>query len=834
MEDNYRQEMIDFIHEDCKDLLDTKSEYRLGDLPLNTQIFDGEDVFGLNYESQTPSVFNRAATMAGRALKKAALPAMAGIGLLTGAYANLIDDTQHYLTDNPIVMESVQTVPDSGHNIDTPITDGTNIVFEENGKVATVNTTDGSITRSVSQINGLDDARIDNGSTSFKMINGQTYLLLAKDSDGFLRTVESDASGSVPTWYNVSQASDGENLLRAGNNGGVVLENIASGNETTIYSNGSVSNLKIDGDLNLFVANETAGNTTLERLMLVDSNDVANATVIHNGAIKFAEMSNGSIHVGVENQQNAQTVDLYTFDQNGTQVGSPIVGLTPNTFDVDDGNMVKIENNGTVYAVDVATGNQTELTNTSVSKTDLDIEGSIATWVQNGTQVAYVTIPDVINSNATNQSSGPTLEDLMNQLNATNAQLNQTRDQLNASQANETNYLANISNLTAEITSLQGNATNNSAEIARLNGEVSNLTAEVSSYISNATNNSAEIARLNGEISNRTAEITSLQGNATNNSAEIARLNGEISNRTAEIASLEANGTNNSAEIARLNGEVSNLTAEVGVYQANETNNSAEIARLNGEVSNLTAEVGVYQSSAANDSAEINRLNGEILNKTTEILGLEANEVTYVADIARLNGDVSNLTAEISDYLTQLGAMTDQRDENATLVGSLEDQLNASEANDTAYQAEVNRLNGEISNLTAEINGLDSNASDYQTEVNRLNGEISNRTAEINAYQSTIENLSQDISNIETANEDAVDYANGMQSQRDENATRVGELEEALYDAEDDGNAKLGIGLLGGAALGAAIGANIATNRASKPRVNETLTDDADAIEEEE
>jgi hypothetical protein len=73
-----------------------------------------------------------------------------------------------------------------------------------------------------------------------------------------------------------------------------------------------------------------------------------------------------------------------------------------------------------------------------------------------------------------------------------------------------------------------------------------------------------------------------------------------------------------------------------------------------------------------------------------------------------------------------------------------------------------------------------------------------------------------------------------MQSQRDENATRVGELEEALYDAEDDGNAKLGIGLLGGAALGAAIGANIATNRASKPRVNETLTDDADAIEEEE
>ncbi len=600
-----------------------------------------------------PSVFSRTATMAGRALKKAALPVAVGVSILTGSYANLIDDNQ-YLTDNPIIMDTVQTVPDAGYSIDTPITDGLSIVFEENGKIATVDTSNGSITRTPSQINGLDDARIDNGSTSFKMINGQTYLMLAKDSNGFLRTVESDASGAVPTWYNVTQASDGENLLRAGNNGGVVRENIASGNETTIYSNGSVSNLKIDGDLNLFVANETATNGTLERLLLVDSNDLANATVIHNGAVKFAEMSNGSIHVGVENQQNSQTVDLYTFDQNGTQVGSPIVGLTPNTFDVDDGKMVKIENNGTVYAVDVATGNQTELTNTSVSKTDLDIEGSIATWVQNGTQVAYVTIPDVITQNTTNQSSGPTLEDLMNQLNATNDQLNQTRDQLNASQANETNYLSNISNLTAEIASLQGNA------------------------------------------------------------------------------------TNNSAEISRLNGEVSNLTAEVGIYQANETNNSAEISRLNGEISNRTA----------------------------EILGLEANEVTYVADISRLNGDVSNLTAEISDYLTQLGTMTDQRDENATLAGSLEDQLNAT----------TDQLNQTQDQLNGTINQRDENA----TLAGSLSGQVSD---------------------LESDKANAISYGNDMTDQRDKNATRAEELQ-AKIDEDSDVAVALVSGTIGAMSVG--------------------------------
>ena len=819
MEDNYRREMIDFLHEDNPDLISKRSEHKLGDLPLDTRIFDGEDVFGLNAESQKPSVFNRAATIAGRALKKAALPAMAGISLLTGAYANIIDNAQH-LAENPVVFETVQTVPDSGYSIDTPITDGSRIVFEENGKIAMVNTTDGSVTRSVSQISGLKDARTDNGSTSFKMIDGQNYSLLARDSNGFLRSIESDNSGSEPTWYNVSQASDGEHVLRAGNNGGVIRENIGSGNEQTIYSNGAVSNLRVDGDLNLFVANETTSNGTLERLILVDSTDLLNATVLHSGAVKFAEMSNGSIHVGVENQQNSQTVDLYTFDQNGTQVGSPIVGLTPNTFDVDDGKMVKIENNGTVYAVDINTGNQVELTNTNVSKSDIDMEGSIATWVQNGTQVAYVTIPDVIN--ATNQSSGPTLEDLMNQLNATNAQLNQTRDQLNASQANETNYLANISNLTAEITSLQGNATNNSAEISRLNGEVSNLTAEVSSYLANATNDTAEISRLNGEISNRTAEIASLQGNATNYSAEISRLNGEVSNLTTEVSSYISNETNNSAEISRLNGEISNLTAEILVFEGNETNNSAEINRLNSEISNrtaeiaslqgnatnysaeisrlnseisnrtseiaslqgnatndtseinrlnseignLTAEVGIYQTNATNDTAEISRLNGEISNRTAEILGLESNELTYLADIDRLNGDVSNLTAEISDYLTQLNTMTDQRDENATLVSSLEDQLN-----DAANQRDENA-----------------------TLVGSLSGQISD---------------------LESDKSNAISYGNDLANQRDDNATRVGELKEELKNAEDNMTDAV-VGL----AIGGAVGAAIATKRASKPEVD--------------
>ena len=157
-------------------------------------------------------------------------------------------------------------------------------------------------------------------------------------------------------------------------------------------------------------------------------------------------------------------------------------------------------------------------------------------------------------------------------------------------------------------------------------------------------------------------------------------------------------------------------------------------------------------------------------------------QVAYVTIPEETVGNQTNETT-LEDLMAELNNTRDQ-------LSAVSDQLNSSEANDTAYQAEVNQLNGQISDLQTEINGLDSNASDYQTEVNRLNGQISNLTGEI--------------SDLEGVNEGAVDYATRMTEQRDENATRVGELGEALEDSEESKIAMLGIGLMAGALGGAA------------------------------
>jgi len=440
-----------------------------------------------------------------------------------------LDDAIVYHADH-VSEDNTQLVPYSGVAQENPVTDGQNIVFEEDGKIVTVDTTDNSIVRSQNQIAGLNNLQINNGSVSFQTADG----IFAYDGQGFLNTVE--------TGYSGNHHSDGESILREGSNGGVVREDIISGDEQVIYENGSVSNLRVDGDMNMFSVNEVVNNNTLERLMLVDSNDVANATEIHNGPVKFAEMSGDRIYVGVENPFDNETVNIWTYDLNGNFAGPVINSVAPNTFDIDQGTMVAIEGNQ-VWAYDLNDFQNTQvLADSNATKTDIDIEGRLVTWVENGTQVAYVTIPEETVGNQTNET---TLEDLM-------AELNNTRDQLSA----------------------------------------------------------------------------------------------------------------------------------------------------------------------------------------------------------------------------------------------VSDQLNSSEANDTAYQAEVNQLNGQISDLQTEINGLDSNASDYQTEVNRLNGQISNLTGEI--------------SDLEGVNEGAVDYATRMTEQRDENATRVGELEEALEDSEESKIAMLGIGLMAGALGGAA------------------------------
>ena len=417
-----------------------------------------------------------------------------------------LDDAIVYYTDHVTEEDNTQFVPYSGVVQENPVTDGQNIVLEEDGRIVTLDTTDNSFTRSPNQISDLNNLQINNGSISFQT----TDAILAYDAQGFLKVVESGYSGS--------HHSDGESILREGSNSGVVREDIASGAEQIIYENGSASNLRVDGDMNMFVVNEVVNNNTLERLLLVDSNDVANATEIHNGPVKFAEMSGDRIYVGVENPNDNETVNIWTYDLNGNAVGSVINGVAPNTFDIDQGTMVAVENNQTIVAYDLNDFQNTQvIADSNVTKTDIDIEGRLVIWVENGTQVAYVTIPSAeTNGNETNDT---TLEDLMAELNNTRDQLSAISDQLNASEANDTTY---------------------QTEINRLNGEISNLTAEINGLEGNSTDYQTEINRLNGEISNLTAEINGLEGTSTEQQAEINAYQSTIENLTMDLSELNA------------------------------------------------------------------------------------------------------------------------------------------------------------------------------------------------------------------------------------------------------------------------------------------------------
>ncbi len=387
-----------------------------------------------------------------------------------------LDDAIVYHTDH---ADNTQLVPYAGVTQEDPVTDGQNIVLNENGRIVTVDTEDNSITRSQNAISGLDNLQINNGTISFQTAD----KIFAYDREGFLNIVEDGYVGS--------HHSDGEHILREGSNGGVVREDISSGAEQVLYENGSVSNLRVDGNLNLFSVNEVVDNNTLERLMLVDSNDAANATELHNGPVKFAELSGDKIYVGIENPNDNATVNIFTYDVNGNLVGSVINNVSPNTFDIDQGTMVAVEGNQTIYATNIATGDTQVIADSNATKTNIDIEGNVVTWVENGTQVAYVTIPEETVGNETNET---TLEDLMAELNATRDQLSSVNDQLNASEANDTAYQAEVNQLTGEISDLQteingldSNASDYQTEINRLNGDISNLTENVSDYSAQLT-----------------------------------------------------------------------------------------------------------------------------------------------------------------------------------------------------------------------------------------------------------------------------------------------------------------------------------------------------------
>ncbi|MDP6845837.1 MAG: hypothetical protein QF460_02700 [Candidatus Nanoarchaeia archaeon] len=320
-------------------------------------------------------------------------PVLAGASIVLGAMAGVIYDNKigSELAEDKIVYSSennIQFVPYMGTVQENPITDGQTIVLEENGKIVTFNTTDSTFTQGNQLAGGLKHLRIDGGSLSFQNAY-EDYILIAQDSEDFLNVLESASPGTEPIWYTTAHHSDGTHILRAGIDGGVVREKIVSGEEQVVYSSGLVSKLRIDGDLNLFVAEEDIGGSIHERVLLVDSNDAANTKVIYDGPVEFLELSNESIYVGIQNPQDYQTINLHVFDLDGNQAEESLIGLRPNSFDVDAGVLVKFENNGTIYAVDVATGIQTVVSASNSVKSDIDLEGSIATWREDGTRIAY-------------------------------------------------------------------------------------------------------------------------------------------------------------------------------------------------------------------------------------------------------------------------------------------------------------------------------------------------------------------------------------------------------------------------------------------------------------
>jgi len=219
------------------------------------------------------------------------LGGIAVIGLaLTGSAKDMIsslDDKVVYNSDN-----NTQFVPYSGIVQENPVTDGQKIILEENGKITTFDTTDFTFTQGQTQIEGLKHLRIDNGISSFKKSDDQGFKLLSYDAEGFLNVIESSPVGNEPTWYIVPHYSDGNYILRAGVNSGVVREDIELGEEQVIYSNGLVSKLRIEEDFNLFVAEENINGSIHERLLLVDSKDILNTKIIYDGPVDFVEFSN--------------------------------------------------------------------------------------------------------------------------------------------------------------------------------------------------------------------------------------------------------------------------------------------------------------------------------------------------------------------------------------------------------------------------------------------------------------------------------------------------------------------------------------------------------------
>lgn len=322
------------------------------------------------------------------------------------------------------------------------------------------------------------------------------------------------------------------------------------------------------------------------------------------------------------------------------------------------------------------------------------------------------------------------------------------QSQLNTSRASLAEAQRFIREMTAHIGTLESGIDEAEAEISRLRREIPELERQIS-------NLRAEDSRVMSDLRGRQSEESNLVSRYQQAERELRPLEAQLARKEQRLrelqAELQAHQRMEREAEARLNREVSEAQSIDRKFEQERS----EQRQMEAELRNVETRVSSVQSEISRLENGAGTLSSNLSSERAKLGALQGRVSEYESEVSRLRS-AGAPAEEIAQVERKLNAARNSRDNTASEIRNIEQQISRNESQIRTLRSQIDELRRSQQSLPSRIaqsearqRQLTAQRAQTQNDINRFQAEVQQARRNIEVRAQAVEGQRQDIRNDE-------------------------------------------------------------------------------------
>ena len=412
------------------------------------------------------------------------------------------------------------------------------------------------------------------------------------------------------------------------------------------------------------------------------------------------------------------------------------------------------------------------------------------------------------------------LQDATSRVNTLNSQLEKLKnDKKQADEKNKqtiSDLNTQVQQLTHDKEGLQKEINTKQGEITKLKQEIQTLKDD---HSKSDQEKQKEIERLSGQVSTLTQEKQALQGKLDTANGKIQTLSGELDKlkqqHTADASTIQSltqqlqqtkqqleklkqdktlSDQQKQAEIDKLNGQITNLGKQIEKLTQENTSLKGQIATLQATVARLTEEANQCHVSDGAKAQELEKVKQQLTQAQSDLEKLKQDKTQSdqekQKEIDKLSAQVTQLNQEITKLKQEKSTITQQLQDATSRVNTLNSQLDKLKQQHTADASTIQSLTQQLQQTKQQLEDLKHNKTlsdqQKQAEIDKLNGQITNLGKQIEKLTQENTSLKGQIATLQATVARLTEEANQCHVSDGAKAQELEKVKQQLTQAQSD------------------------------------------------